>query len=379
MTNEDSNPFKKLAADFAARQKENSSEKDQPGNARNAFAGPSFPRDAGRSRKEREGVPVEDIEDARLFLHAVTRIKPLRDKGKSSRQGHKGLAEAFAASMKSESSRKQASGRGDVGKGANGKALGDPPSPYGRAERTDVLLAGRDGAALPGFRTRHRNEEGFNTDREESFAELLDAPNKAAAPVSREEEAMFTKAMQGVSPVTSRGRDIVTPAEGSRTTPAVDPAKALRDVLEGRVEFALHHTDEYMEGFVVGVDPLVLARLRNGQYSPESHVDLHGMNARQAYEALIWFFKNAYQRGMRTVVVVTGRGRNSPDGVGVLRPLLQRWLCREPFKRVVLAFCTAKPGDGGPGAVYVLLRKYKKNRGKIIWEHTPSDDDFPDF
>ena len=145
------------------------------------------------------------------------------------------------------------------------------------------------------------------------------------------------------------------------------------------MEFALHHTDEYMEGFVVGVDPWVLARLRNGQFSPESHVDLHGMNASQAYDSLIWFFKNAYQRGMRTVVVVTGRGRNSPDGIGVLRPLLQRWLSREPFKRVVLAFCTAKPGDGGPGAVYVLLRKYKKSRGKIIWEHTPSDDDFPDL
>ena len=134
-----------------------------------------------------------------------------------------------------------------------------------------------------------------------------------------------------------------------------------------------------MEGHVVGIDPMIPVRLRAGQFSPEANLDLHGQNAEQAHASLTWFIKNAYQRSLRTVLVVTGRGKNSPDGVGVLRPLLQRWLSKDPFKRVVLAFCTAKSGDGGPGAVYVLLRKYKKSRGKIVWEYSPSDDDFPDI
>jgi len=34
----------------------------------------------------------------------------------------------------------------------------------------------------------------------------------------------------------------------------------------------------------------------------------------------------------------------------------------------VLAFCTAQPKDGGAGAIYVLLRKQKKNQGKIQWD-----------
>jgi len=38
------------------------------------------------------------------------------------------------------------------------------------------------------------------------------------------------------------------------------------------------------------------------------------------------------------------------------------------LKRVVLAFSTAIPKHGGAGAVYVLLRKYKRSRGKILWE-----------
>lgn len=53
--------------------------------------------------------------------------------------------------------------------------------------------------------------------------------------------------------------------------------------------------------------------------------------------------------------------------MGVLREKLQSWLTQDPFKRVVLAFCTAQSHDGGPGSVYVLLRKYRK-KGRIYWE-----------
>jgi DNA-nicking Smr family endonuclease len=175
--------------------------------------------------------------------------------------------------------------------------------------------------------------------------------------------------MRGVAPITRKGREIVpatSPEPGS--PPASDPSESLRDLLEGRLEFSLTCSDEYMEGSVIGVDPAVLGRLRAGRFSPEAHLDLHGQNARQAFASLSWFIRHAYLRGLRTVIVVTGRGRNSPNGTGILRPLLPEWLGKDPFKRVVLAFCTARAADGGPGAVYVLLRKYKKKKGKIIWD-----------
>jgi DNA-nicking Smr family endonuclease len=74
------------------------------------------------------------------------------------------------------------------------------------------------------------------------------------------------------------------------------------------------------------------------------------------------------------VLLIPGRGRNSPNGVAVLRDCIRVWLTREPFKRVVLAFCTAETADGGPGSLYVLLRKYKK-RGKIYWNRAPVDEE----
>ena len=59
----------------------------------------------------------------------------------------------------------------------------------------------------------------------------------------------------------------------------------------------------------------------------------------------------------------------------MLRFRVQQWLTQDPFKRVVLAFCTAKQEDGGAGAFYVLIRRRKKSYGKIRWDVMPSDPD----
>lgn len=185
-------------------------------------------------------------------------------------------------------------------------------------------------------------------------------------------DSAFARAMQDVKPLAGKGR-AVKPALASPPSPL--PAEtSMQDVLDGKVEFALSLTGEYLEGYVVGLDERTMNKLRAGQYSPEAHLDLHGLNAMQAFQALLGFFRSAWYKGLRTVLVVPGRGRNSPDGVGILREKLQSWLTQEPFKRLVLAFCTARPSDGGAGSVYVLLRKMRK-KGKIYWEKVPADPD----
>jgi DNA-nicking Smr family endonuclease len=186
------------------------------------------------------------------------------------------------------------------------------------------------------------------------------------------DKALFESAVGAVHPLRGKGRAV--PAPPSHPRRPSFPDNAVQTMPVDDAAFALRHTDEYFEGCVLGLDPAVMARLRGGLYSREKHLDLHGMNARQAVDALYSFIKDAYMRSLRCVMVVTGRGRNSPDGVGVLRGLLQDMLCRAPFKRVVLAFCTAGARDGGAGAVYVLLRRHKKHRGKIVWDRLPPDD-----
>ena len=189
-----------------------------------------------------------------------------------------------------------------------------------------------------------------------------------------EEDINFFAAMQDVTPLSGKGREVAAEAPTS-TPPVQTPSNPLQEFIDGKLEFALAFTDEYVEGHVVGLDLMLVGKLQAGQFSPESHLDLHGMNAQQAFDALVGFFRAAYFKGQRTVLVVPGRGLNSPHGISILREKVQEWFTQEPLKRVILAFCTAKPSDGGAGALYVLLRKFRKGGGKIYWERRPVDPD----
>ncbi len=184
----------------------------------------------------------------------------------------------------------------------------------------------------------------------------------------------FLKFVSDVKSIHKKGREI-PPEVKPEIIPQAIHSNPMQDFMDGKLEFSIHSTDQYVEGHVLGLDLMTLAKLQARQYSPEAHIDLHGLNSEQAYNNLIGFFRNSYHRGLRTVLVVTGKGRNSLDGTPILRAKVQEWFTKEPFKRVVLAFCSAKMEDGGAGALYVLVRKRKKEYGKIQWDIGPVDPD----
>ncbi len=189
---------------------------------------------------------------------------------------------------------------------------------------------------------------------------------------------LFTLAMNGVQTLNGGGRAVPLPPPERLPPRPKTPGDPLRDFMDGKVEFSLEFTDEYLQGHIVGLDSQIINKMKAGEYSSEAHLDLHGLNAAQAWEALVGFFRSAYHKGLRCVLVVPGRGLNSPGGAGVLRERLQTWFTQAPFKYVILAFCTALPRHGGAGALYVLLRKQKKSRGKIHWDILPADADLLD-
>lgn len=195
-----------------------------------------------------------------------------------------------------------------------------------------------------------------------------------------DEEDLFARAMSGVDRMgkAQAGRQIADVAKPAPPVAAVDPDEQartmLRDLVSGKVEFELEFTDEFVQGFVIGIDQKVFRQLKAGQLSPEAHLDLHGLNADQAYESLLLFMRDAYYQGKRCILLIPGRGINSPGGMPVLKQELKSWLTRDPLKRVVLGFSTAQPRHGGAGAIYVLLRQRKKTEGKIKWENLWGDD-----
>jgi DNA-nicking Smr family endonuclease len=119
----------------------------------------------------------------------------------------------------------------------------------------------------------------------------------------------------------------------------------------------LMDTDEYFEGIAKGVDHNLLRKLRRGDFSVQAHLDLHGLLSENAHQELDRFLTDSRRRGHRCVLVIHGRGLHSKDQEPVLKARMGPWLSRGKLSRIVLAFATARPADGGAGALYVLLRR----------------------
>lgn len=340
------NPFRVLNAKKFPEKQKNGSNERKP-----AHHGQGKGKRVIASAGTTQAAEVSD-EDCDLFLNAVSSVTRAKNNHKSANPGFSLEERGALTSMADALAEERGKGKKNKGKGTTpdaGKPVGASP---GVAQTPSAHAS--PGTVSPGKA----------------------APASAASgPVQHEDDdetAAFLAAMGTVSPLTGGGRD-VAPAPAPATPPPHGEL-SLQDFMDGKLEFALTFSDEYLEGHVVGLDQMILNKLRAGGLSPEAHLDLHGLNAMQAFEALRGFFKGSWYKGLRTVLVVPGRGRNSPDGMGVLREKLQSWLTQDPFKRVVLAFCTAQPHDGGPGSVYVLLRKYRK-KGRIYWERMPADSD----
>ena len=158
-----------------------------------------------------------------------------------------------------------------------------------------------------------------------------------------------------------RGQALAEPkptAASSRR--AIDEAETyaeLADLVEGSGNFDISDSDEFIEGLAPGLDRRILKRLRKGEYALKGHVDLHGMTQNEARAAVERFVIESRAQGRRGVLIIHGRGLNSKDQIPVLKERVKAWLERGRIAKSVLAFCTARPCDGGAGAVYVLLRK----------------------
>jgi DNA-nicking Smr family endonuclease len=116
---------------------------------------------------------------------------------------------------------------------------------------------------------------------------------------------------------------------------------------------SLLETDESLSYRSAGISADTLRKLRRGFWVVQAELDLHGHRVEEAHEALGLFLREAIQHGQRCVRIVHGKGRGSRDGVPVLKGKVRLWLTR---RTEVIAFCQARPPDGGAGALLVLLK-----------------------
>ena len=178
-----------------------------------------------------------------------------------------------------------------------------------------------------------------------------------------EEDNLFREAMSGVETLDCNTVEprkpgpLATPSRRPMLEEELEAYAQLVDLVSGDGSFDIQYTDEYIEGAIVGADPELLLKLRRGDFSIQAHYDLHGMTAAEAREAVERFVLSSVIKGLRCVLIIHGRGLNSQDQMPVLKKRMSSWLKRGRLKRLVLAFATAQPCDGGAGAMYLLLRK----------------------
>lgn len=167
---------------------------------------------------------------------------------------------------------------------------------------------------------------------------------------------LFEEAMRDVQPIEPRP---LAPAPRKRVR---HPRGAVaRPAPERPTRFEVEERGEHVEGRVPGVDRRRLARLRRGEMPPEVRLDLHGLLATEARSAVRDALLAAHRGGSRVLLVIHGRGLHSPAGP-VLKSALPGWLAEPPVGSWVLAFVSAPPDLGGPGATLVLLRGRRRGR-----------------
>jgi DNA-nicking Smr family endonuclease len=178
-----------------------------------------------------------------------------------------------------------------------------------------------------------------------------------------EEINAFVEAMSDVTPL-PRGKTRNIRNSGNHIKPSHPPPDDekeamdhLRRLIQGSVEMDISFSDEYIEGCVKGFSRKIMKKLKRGELPVQDYIDLHGLTKEGAEEEVKNFLLRSYKTGLRCVLIVHGRGLNSPDSFPVIKEGLSTWLGRGPVRKIVLAFATAKPYDGGTGAIYVLLRK----------------------
>jgi DNA-nicking Smr family endonuclease len=130
--------------------------------------------------------------------------------------------------------------------------------------------------------------------------------------------------------------------------------KTVAEIVEGRRPLNLPDTQEYVEWVSPSYKADIVGKLREGRFSVQDCLDLHGLILEEAEKEVEDFLAESLRKRLRCVKIIHGRGLRSPSGP-VLKEALIKWLaCRH--RKKIIAFVTARQCDGGLGALYVLLK-----------------------
>ncbi len=174
-----------------------------------------------------------------------------------------------------------------------------------------------------------------------------------------DDKALFTQAMSGVRPLKHSPSVNHSPKTNSK-----DPTALFRRAnAEGGQSMSEAHLSDMQallnpvaaEAYLSYKHPTlqnkIFEQLKQGKLRWYDAVDLHGSSIDDARAAVQTIIAGAIKNGETVIKIVHGKGTDA-----ILKTCVNGWLRQIPE---VLAFVSAPVGDGGNGAVLVLVKKKK--------------------
>jgi len=295
---------------------------------------------AGKPRPTPQAVPAEPDDEAGLFHQQVGTVQPVRGSGQAD------IARPRPAPV------------------PRPRLVEPDPEPLRRAPRVDendpmAVFRAALGEIAP---IKDFNRADLSQQRQQANPQVRAVDNWIPPPslldvqLTHDPAELFRQAAGAVAPIKDKNlADVERPAPAPRPRQREeDEREVLREAIETPLSFEdrLDTGDEaaYLR---TGLPRRVLTDLRRGRWVVQGELDLHGLTRDEARASLAQFIALSLQQGRRCLRVIHGKGHGSPGRMPVLKHLSRGWLAQ---REDILAFCQARPHDGGDGALLVLLQ-----------------------
>ncbi|MBB4570410.1 Smr/MutS family protein [Rhizobium leucaenae] len=177
--------------------------------------------------------------------------------------------------------------------------------------------------------------------------------------LSTDERILWGKVAKSTRPMPERLADIeafdeVLAAEAQ----AVETARVAKAVVDPQTPPA---PAKQPSGTHHPLERPVKRKIAKGRLALEARIDLHGLIQSEAHAMLLDFLLRAHQRGLRHVLVITGKG-SSMGSEGALKRAVPMWFSKPEFRFLISSYETAAQHHGGDGALYIRLSRLKGER-----------------
>ncbi len=128
----------------------------------------------------------------------------------------------------------------------------------------------------------------------------------------RDEKILYAEAMEGVQKISNKTlikRPI--PKKVHCVAKENDPRRLLEEAVADKRKLNVANMPRYMEGYAEGTNPITIEKLKNGEFSIQKTLDLHGLSIDDAKVSLEEFIVDSIKSCLNCVKVVHGRGLKS--------------------------------------------------------------------